>query len=117
MHKAQPYYEVTRQRFYSLLMLCLLSWLTICMPFVYEAQQDVAMAQGIAGPDDDGNPLSGANEEKAEAGSNTLSEYLHELPHYQPHVILLTRSYKCSPDDLYQAFHPELVVPPPDKFV
>ncbi len=117
MHTERTLYEESLQRFYSLLMLCLLLWLTVSTPFVYEAQQDVAVAQGIAGPDDDDSPLSGTNEEKVETGSNTLSEYLHELPHYQPRFILLTRSYKCSPDDLYQAFHPELVVPPPDQLV
>jgi hypothetical protein len=113
MHKERPYYEVAQHRFHSLLMLCLLLWLTVSTPYVYDAQQDVATAQGITDAEDD-NPLSGTNEEKVESGSNNLSEYLHELPHFQPRFVLLTRSYKCLPDDLYLAFHPELVVPPPD---
>ncbi len=114
MHHVRSLYAESQQRFCSLLMLCLLLWLTVSTPFVYAAQQDVAVAQGIPGADDD-NPLSGTNEEKAETGSNTLSEYLHELLHYQPRFVLRTLSYKCLPDDLYLAFHPELVVPPPDQ--
>lgn len=114
MHNGYTFYEGAQQRFHSLLMLCLLLWLTVSTPFVYDAQQDVATAQGITTADDD-NPLSGTNEEKVETGSNTLSEYLHEPHHAQLRFVVLTRSYKCLPYDLYLAFHPELVVPPPDR--
>lgn len=98
------------------MMLCLLLWLTVSTPVIYDAQQDVATAQGITCTDDS-NPLSGTNEEKAESGVNTLSEYLHDTTHYQPSFTQLEPAYKCHPDEMYAAFHPELVVPPPEAFI
>lgn len=112
MHRESPLYAIATQRFYSMLMLCLLLWLTVSTPFVYDAQQDAQVTQGIAGADED-NPLQGTNEEKAESG-NTLSEYLHEAHHFQLPALKRIAFQKCRPDGLYYAFHPDLFAPPPE---
>ena len=58
-------------------------------------------------------PLSNTTEEKSERSINTLSEYLHDFP-IQEHSFLIKKTfYKCHTSDLYFAFHPELVLPPP----
>lgn len=116
MQKKQVTYSQVRQCFYSLLMMALLLWLTVSTPYVYKAQQEVAAAQGIV-DDDTSNPLSNTNEERVENGASTISEYLHEPHHYVLPYSLVASLYKCHPDDLYSAFHPELLSPPPESRV
>lgn len=97
-----------------------LLWLTVSIPFVYSFQQEVkkeAAKQIIPSEertDDNSNPLSNTNEEKTEGGVNTLSEYLHELHLLEHHFITIVSFYKLHPSDLYLAYHPELVIPPPE---
>lgn len=102
-------------------MMIALLWLTVSLPFVYSFQQEAKqMAKQISSTektsdDDSSNPLSNTNEEKTESGANTLSEYLHDLHIIEHHFTILTSFYKCHPSDLYFAFHPELISPPPDQ--
>jgi len=104
----------------SLLMMIALVWLTASLPFVYSSQQAVKkeaakqMASSEEKTKDTGNPLSNTNEEKTESGVNTLSEYLHDTHAFEQHVVTITKYYKCHPSDLYFAFHPELLSPPPE---
>jgi hypothetical protein len=93
-------------------MIIALLWLTISTPFVFASQQ--AQQKEIrkqAGTDK--NPLSTTTEEKNESTVSTLSEYLHDLNSMSHHFIVLTRMYKCHTSDLYYAYHPELLSPPP----
>ncbi|RPD43801.1 MULTISPECIES: hypothetical protein [Chitinophagaceae] len=106
-------YDNVLKRFHSLLMMVLLMWLTVSTPFVYEAQQDVLVSQGIT-DEEVPNPLTNTNEERVEAGGSNLSEYLHEPHQYQVPSNTIELTYKCHPDDLYSAFHPELLSPPPE---
>lgn len=101
-------------------MMLALVWLTISIPFVYAAQQQVAsmaVAHDISADVDDNsncNPFANTTEEKTEGGGNTLSEYLHDM-HLLLHYVAAVEKYsKCHPSDLYYAFHPELISPPPD---
>lgn len=94
----------------------LLLWLTVSTPYVYEAQQDVLVSQGLT-DEEVPNPLSNTNEERVETGGNSLSEYLHEPHHYQVPSSIIEVAYKCHPDDLYSAFHPELLSPPPERVI
>lgn len=104
------------KQFNCLLMVVLLTWLTVCTPFVNSVRQQVALEQGIT-DDNAGNPLANTNEERVENATNTLSEYLHEAhPYYTPSYIIVSE-YKCHPDALYSVFHPELVSPPPEAAV
>jgi hypothetical protein len=110
-------YSTVFQRFYGLLMIVLLLWLTVSPPVAYEAEQDLVELQEAADEADPANPLSNTAEEKAGAGGNTLLEYLHELQAYQPACGTLLSTYKTNPDDLYSAFHPEKVSPPPEQLL
>ena|SRR5205809_3900423 len=96
----------------SLFMIIALLWLTISTPFVFASQQaQQKEVQKQAGTDK--NPLSTTTEEKNESSVSTLSEYLHDLNLMSHHFIVLTRMYKCHTSDLYYAYHPELLSPPP----
>lgn len=101
----------------STLMLVLLTWLTVCLPFVNESQK-LAKAQTEQSSketkEDGSNPLSNTNEEKSESGTSFLSEYLHEVPVLAHHFITLTSFFKGHPSDEYIAFHPEMIIPPPE---
>jgi len=95
-------------------MIIALSWLTVSTPFVFAAQQcQQKEIQKQAGNCEDKNPFSTTTEERNESSISTLSEYLHDLNSVNHHFIVLARTYKCHSSDLYYAFHPELLSPPP----
>ena len=100
----------------SVLMLLALAWLTISIPFVYnhqKAQNEISKQQAKS-CEDNTNPLSNSNEEKTESGINTLSEYLHETHIAGQLISIIDKYYKCHSSDLYFAYHPELISPPPE---
>lgn len=99
----------------SVLMLALLTWLTVCLPFVAESQKayKAQTEQTGKGAKSD-NPLNNTNEERSESGTSLLSEYLHEMPVLERHFVLLTSFFKGHPSDIYIAYHPDLVIPPPE---
>lgn len=118
MNKPQTAFTL-RHWLSAVLMLAALAWLTVCLPHVNKAQQvyqQLCKQNGHAAADDDNNnPLTNTNEEKNESGASLLSEYLHEAPVLETLSVVLTSFYKCHPSDLYLAYHPELVSPPPDE--
>ena len=101
----------------SVLMLALLAWLTVCLPFVNQSQQ-AAKAQTEQSSKEKksnhANPLTNTNEERSESGNSLLQEYLHEAAHLERHFTTLNSSFNGHPSDLYIAFHPELLIPPPE---
>lgn len=102
--------------FYSILMLLSLAWLTVCLPYVYESQQKhyaEQKLQGKAVADDNSNPLANTTEEKVPNGVNSLSEYLHDTHVIEQHFIVLSSNFNHHNCDVYLAFHPEKVSPPP----
>jgi hypothetical protein len=97
----------------SLFMIIALLWLTVSIPFVFASQQTQQKEiQKQAGADK--NPFSTTTEEKNESSVSSLSEYLHDLNSMNHHFIVLKRIYKCHTSDLYYAYHPELLSPPPE---
>ncbi len=102
----------------SIVMLCALAWLTVCLPIVYADQQlqkQTAQEQRADVPvEKNSNPLSDTNEERSEGGSNTLSEYLHDHPSSQHQTLVIEQNHKCHSSELYFAYHPELISPPPE---
>lgn len=100
----------------ALLMLLALIWLTVSTPFVYESQQLKKELAKQLPPveDEDYNPFSNTTEEKSENSVNTLSEYLHDLHIAEHPSTIIAKYYKCHPDNLYFAYHPELLSPPPE---
>ena len=114
--RQQPYHP--KQFASSLFMLLLLSWLTVCLPFVNENQQaarnTLEQATGETPVADSNNLFAGTNEEKSESGLSLLSEYL-SAPYYPEPAIVSHASYRkrCS-STLYLAYHPDLIIPPPE---
>jgi hypothetical protein len=103
-------------RFVScIIMMMALAWLTVSIPFVYASQQQNQQVADIAqGMEEETNPFANTTEEKSESGANTLSEYLHDMHANASYEVLLKAYSKCHPSDLYYAFHPELISPPPE---
>lgn len=102
----------------AVMMLATLAWLTVSLPYVNKAQQEykqLCKQAGESKADDNSNPLSNTAEEKNESGGSLLSEYLHEAPVMERHFITLSTSYARYPSALYLAYHPELLLPPPDE--
>lgn len=99
-------------------MVLLLVWLTVCLPHVAESRQHVGMQMQMTSeetPDaDNSNPLSNSTEEKSETGVSLLSEYLHHLFQMDHALTAIASMYKVHTSDLYLAFHPELIIPPPE---
>jgi len=99
----------------AVFMIVALLWLTVSIPFVNAAQeQQKAAVERSGGQDRNTNPFSGTNEEKSETGVNMLQEYLHETHTTEHHFIIVSNPFKCHSADLYFAFHPELISPPPE---
>ncbi len=101
----------------SLVMLLALAWLTVCLPYVNESRQQVNNQVEQNSNDtgnDDNNPLGNTTEEKTESGTSLPSEYLHDMLVLEHHFVLLDSFFKCHSSDLYLAYHPDLVIPPPE---
>jgi hypothetical protein len=104
--------------FPALVMFIALAWLTVCLPYVYTFQKEIARQESKCASFDspvdneESNPLSNSTEEKA---PTTISEeWLH---HTNDHNYLF--SYKLSHDnrhsyDVYVAYHGEVQCPPPN---
>lgn len=107
-----------RQFCSSIVMMLALVWLTVSTPFVYAAQQQISSIGIVddicADIDEETNPFANTTEEKTESGGNTLSEYLHDMHQRLQYVAAVEKYSKCHPSDLYYAFHPELISPPPE---
>lgn len=97
-----------------LFMVFALLWLTVSLPFVNYTQE--ILEEQVAGNSEGGesNQQNLPTEEKTESGSNTLSEYLHDHHHEMHQGDLINTGYKIDPDDTYLAFHPDLVLLPPE---
>lgn len=104
----------TVQKASGAFMILALFWLTVSTPFVYDAQKAAKAQTQLSVAEEDNNPFSNTTEEKNESGANNLSEYLHDLHQMDHHGVVIVQYYKCHPSDLYFAFHPELISPPPE---
>ncbi|RYZ62273.1 MAG: hypothetical protein EOO14_02785 [Chitinophagaceae bacterium] len=114
--KTQTY--STTHIFSSIFMLLALVWLTVCLPYVNESRQLLQQIEnlGVENPEvDTSNPLANTNEERAEGGNSMLSEYLHSPYTIEHNFITLSSYYKCHPADLYHAYHPDMLIPPPEQ--
>lgn len=97
-------------------MIIALLWLTISTPFIYAAQQNAAkeVANTAANSETEDAPLNNTSEEKSENGASTVSEFLQEVLDMERASKLKLKYFKCHSSDVYFAFHPELVSPPPE---
>ena len=121
--KASAIYT-TKEKFWGIFMILALLWLTISLPIVDKAREQMAKqyssstlpAEDNPVENNEDNPLSNSLEEKS-GNASILEEYLHHsheafspanpyLSHIDPN------SY-----DLYIAFHGELLSPPPESLL
>lgn len=104
---------------YSIFMMLALAWLTVSTPFVYACYKDVAAVEkqqcGQNADEEDCNPFSNTTEEKSHNSFTTLSEYLHDTYHADHHFTIVDRFHRGHSYDLYLAYHPELLSPPPEQ--
>lgn len=105
-------------KFSSLFMLLMLAWLTVCLPCVAQSDQSSKTAIQITDHEipgsEEGNPLTNTNEERSESGVSLLSEYLHHPFQLEPAFKYTAASYKAHAAGLYHAYHPKLIIPPPE---
>ena len=98
------------------IMLLALAWLLVSLPFVTASQNIEAQITHHQGPSEDDNSANpfANSEEINENGGSTISEFLHDhhfAEHDPPSVV---RHPKTHSSNLYLAFHPELISPPPE---
>lgn len=109
----------------AVLLVVILTWLTVSMPFVLDMKLKLQKAQvanntssAPAGKSSAlNNLLAIPSEEKTETVSDSFSEYLHhaEAENHSLHIPVV---YHFSPSTaLYIAFHGELLTPPPNAIV
>lgn len=103
-------------------MVLALLWLTISMPFVNAAQQQMSKldkkyqtSMPLGNEEESTNPFGNTTEEKAPGGSSSLSEeYLHDHNHTDRVLTLTTIDHSPRNAGTYIAYHGEMLVPPPN---
>ena len=91
------------QQVSAIFMVLALLWLTVSTPFVFASQQRLAE-----------HKKANTTEEKNPSSTSLSEEFLHD--HYTAdHFFSIASQYhKCENADTYNAFHGELLVPPPN---
>jgi phosphoribosylformylglycinamidine (FGAM) synthase-like amidotransferase family enzyme len=104
-------------------MIITLMWLTISIPFVAAAKEEIAKKGKIAiqltdnntdTEEESSNPLNGT-EEKAPGNINLAEEFLHDHPTTEHFITIVSQYYNTHNAGIYEAFHGELLVPPPNR--
>ncbi len=106
----------------AVFMILALLWLSISTPFVFASQQELAKHSKVANAqspvsateDESANPFGNSTEEKAPSGNTFSEEYLHDHHIADLFFSIASQSHKCENADIYNAFHGELLVPPPN---
>jgi hypothetical protein len=106
----------------SVMMILALIWLTISLPFVYAAKQQLSRPIAINSrtddngnnKSDDNNPFANTTEEKGPSTTTISEEYLHG---HEEHIELAEprlNHVHYHFYNVYVAFHGELLSPPPE---
>jgi hypothetical protein len=108
-----------KNKIYSVLMIIALFWATVNLPFVYNAQQEIAKEHSTSSDapagEEENCPYANSTEEKASSTSFS-EEYLHHVEDHYLEDDKLSHDHRHS-YDVYIAFHGELISPPPDSFL
>lgn len=107
-----------------IVMILTLAWLTVSLPFVYSAQQTIKAELSVYvdtpsgdNEEENDNPLTNTTEEKTSNSiSSVAEEYLHDTHSFEHSSDLLSKVYKVENTAPYNAFHGELISPPPDIY-
>jgi hypothetical protein len=120
MKKRKPSYGLFKKISAGFLLLAL-AWLTISAQFIYTGTSEVndhvnhtTSLPSSPGEEAQSSPLNNA-EEEASASSNMVDEYLHDYPISRIFWSLLPSYNHLGDDNLYIAYHGELLVPPPNS--
>ncbi|MFV0606972.1 MAG: hypothetical protein ACK5NK_14150 [Niabella sp.] len=95
-------------------MLLILAWLTVSLPFAYQAKESAkqtttANGKGLS------NPLAGATEEKT-PNLNFLEEYIHYSDvDFSLHSFQISVAYIHAHEAIYIGYHGEPPCPPPNS--
>ena len=107
-----------RTRFFgSIFLLLNMCWLTVCTPFVFDAEQRLnnAVAHQYEQQDNQENGSNQLNEDTDGSSSiNTINEEFLHTPFDGLHTPLFLSRYAPHHADPYVAFHGELFCPPPN---
>jgi hypothetical protein len=106
----------------SIFMMMTLAFLTVSLPFVYQAKQiaDLETSAGVnitiaENEEENDNPFANTTEEKPTTSITAGSEeYLHETHSEEQYLAALSKEYLTVDVSIYNAFIGELVSPPPD---
>lgn len=100
----------------GIVMFLILSWLTICLPAVNEANQTKANVD-ISNTINDDNPLTGTSEEKTPNAptSNLNEEFIHHSDRdFSLIPFQVSLAYIHAHESTYIAYHGEPMCPPPN---
>jgi hypothetical protein len=120
MKKRQKTYNPGRAVCVIFMMLSLL-WLTVSTPFTFASHQNlvklgkiVKLSTDTANEEDATNPF-GNNTEKGNTDASPFSEeYIHPSNKVDYPLSLEMQFYNCEKPGIYNAFHGEILVPPPN---
>lgn len=120
MTKPKPYNILSKAS--AVFMIFALLWLTISLPFVLAGNQKLceqdntqkAQSAPVASEEETTNPLNNTTEEKAPSSSLVSEEYLHDNHTAEYFFSIASQSHKCENSNIYNAFHGEVHVPPPN---
>jgi hypothetical protein len=104
----------------SIFMILALLWLTISLPLIYDAQQkflklnlkEQQKQNKQSTPD---NLLANTTEEKPASNSSISEEFLHDYSHQSSNIFCAKKlDFPHYDENLYLAFHGDLIYPPPN---
>jgi hypothetical protein len=122
MERNKRPYQISQMLTAVFLILALL-WLTVSLPFVYKSQQELAKHTKVvadqsshSGSEEEAaNPFGNNTEEKAPSSNTSVSEeYLHDSHTAEDFMSVASQNHKCENSGIYNAFHGEVHVPPPN---
>ena len=108
----------------AVVMIMALLWLTVSTPFVYASQQELIKqhkgatnSSALVGTEEEAaNSLGNTTEEKKpSSGSSLTEEYLHDNHIVDRFISPISQFHKCENARVYNAFHGEVQVPPPNR--
>lgn len=122
MNVKKPIYNFS-QLVSAVFLMASLLWLTVSLPFVYDSQQKLSKHAQLAGEqsahgcneEEAANPFGNTTEEKAPSNNSSVSEeYLHDNHVAEYFLSIASQKHSCENSGIYNAFHGEVHVPPPN---
>lgn len=104
----------------SIILMLSLVWLTISLPFVYNAREASKQLYSstdtpVANEEECDNSLINTTEEKSSNVNSALEEFLHDVTSDELSPVTITLTYRIEQVSTYIAFYGELISPPPDS--